>query len=66
MQNLLNTKAFAVDTLEKEGLKPKKKAQATVPNIWIGGEQIGGASDLDDLSDEQIRAKLEAAGAKLL
>lgn len=66
MQNLLSTKEFAVDTLKTEGFQPLKEPHKTVPNIWIGGEQIGGASDLEDLSDEVLRAKLEAAGAKLL
>lgn len=66
MQQLLSTADFAVKTLKAEGFQPKIAAHKTVPNIWIGGEQIGGSSDLDKLSDDQIRAKLEAAGAKLL
>lgn len=76
MQNLLNTAKF-VEELKKEfGTQPdpcpdqpdreRPRAQWTVPNIWIGGKQIGGCSDLEDLSDKEVRAKLEAAGAKLL
>lgn len=65
MQDLLNTEAFAVTQLKDAGLKPKTE-QRTVPNIWIGGEQIGGCDAFMKLADKDVRARLEAAGAKLL
>ncbi|ODQ77147.1 hypothetical protein BABINDRAFT_105485 [Babjeviella inositovora NRRL Y-12698] len=38
--------------------------QRTVPNIFIGGEHIGGNSDLDAIkSNGELEAKLKAAGA---
>lgn len=40
-----------------------KKHQRTVPNIWIGKEQVGGSDDLELLSDEVVKQKVEAAGA---
>jgi len=36
----------------------------TVPQIWIGGEHIGGASELQDLDNKgELDVKLAAAGA---
>ncbi|KAJ4423317.1 Glutaredoxin [Gnomoniopsis sp. IMI 355080] len=53
---------FGKEAGSNEGLKVTKP-QRTVPNIWIGQEQIGGYDDLKGLSDEDIKEKLKAAAS---
>ncbi|KAG7891553.1 hypothetical protein KL936_001496 [Ogataea polymorpha] len=37
--------------------------QRTVPNIFIGGEHIGGNSELQSLGESKLKEKLKKAGA---
>lgn len=39
------------------------RTQRSVPNTWIGGKHIGGNDDLQALSTDDLKQKLQAAGA---
>lgn len=67
---------FNPQDLEKDGIIMKndgpdesgkikwQRNHTTVPNVWIGKEQVGGRTDVDEaLRDGSLKKKLQAAGA---
>lgn len=61
MLRLTGDGAALQDALETE--VPAAEGQRSVPNIFIGGEHIGGNDNLQSLATDKLKAKLQKVGA---